>query len=226
MKKINFTIICVLVLICTTTGFSQNFSLHGGAGMPIGDFSDDDGFLDGGDGGGAAIGFNLGAKYTHPLNENGLGLFVGLDVCYNGLTKGVKDDLDDWADGADLTYSKYLNFPLSAGISFKSQSSGNIAFIGNAGLAINFLKITDLKAEIDDFDQTATIGFDMANSIGFKFGGGILMNDKTSIEVTYFALGEHDLDGKVSPSELESFVGEIEKDQKVDIVTITLGVYF
>lgn len=227
MKNIYSLILFVLIFFGAVNGFAQNFSIHGGVGMPIGDFADDNGFLeDNGDGGGAAIGFNIGAKYTHPLSENGVGLFVGLDICYNGLASDVKDELDDWIGDADVTYSKYINVPISAGVSYKSQSSGNIAFIGNAGLAINFMKVTDLEAAVDDLDETISIGFDLANSIGFKFGGGVLLNDKTSIEITYFALGEHDLSGSVNPEEYEDYVGEIEKDQKVDLVTITIGFSF
>jgi hypothetical protein len=64
----------------------------------------------------------------------------------------------------------------------------------------------------------------LAYSIGFKIGGGIVINDKVSILVDYFGLGKHDLDSEVliwgSSPEI------IDGEQKIDMINLSLGLYF
>jgi len=223
----NFKIIAFFFFsVCfTVKTYSQgNVSIHFGPSFPVSDFALDD--LDDDDAGGAAVGLNVGLQYIYPVSETGLGIFGGIDFNYNGLKKDVKDDIEDlWAsigiNNADVKYYKYINVPITVGLNYTYQADDKIGVFANAGLALNFLKITDM--ELTANGQTVTVEMDLANSIGFKIGGGILINQKTSISIDYLGLGKHDIEGKVKGAGSSE---DIDGEQKVDLVTLTLGFKF
>ena len=62
--------------------------------------------------------------------------------------------------------------------------------------------------------------FDLANSTGFKVGGGILLKNKTSIEINYLGLGKHDIEGRMK---YDGGLDDLEAEQKVTILTLTIG---
>lgn len=198
-------------------------SVHFGPSFPVSDFGSDNIFDE--DAGGAAVGFNIGLKYTYPLNDKGLGLFGGIDFNYNGLKKDFKDDVEDLVESlygnVDIKFSKYINIPVTAGLHYAYQADDKIGVFANAGLAINFLKMTNMELKADG--QKSTQKMDLAYGIGFKIGGGILINKKTSISVDYFGLGKHDMDGEVESGGSSQ---DIDGELKVDLLTLTLGFRF
>ena len=212
--------------ILTSNVYSQgNFSIHFGPLLPLSSFADDN--LDDDEAGGAGIGFGLGVQYVYSLSESGLGLFGGIDFNYNGLKGDVKDDIKDLYDAmginnAYIIYWKYINIPISAGLNYTLVTDNNISLIGNIGLTANFLKITDFVVGVDS--EEIRVEFDLANSIGFKIGGGILLNNKTSIEINYLGLGDHDIEGKI---EFDGESDDIDDfKQNVSILTLTIGFKF
>jgi opacity protein-like surface antigen len=124
-------------------------------------------------------------------------------------------------NNADIKYYKYINVPITAGLNYSYQADDKIGVFANGGLALNFLKITDMELKANG--QTVTLKMDLANHIGYKIGGGILINKKTSISVDYFGLGKHDLEGKVKST---SYSEDMDGEGKIDFVTLTLGVSF
>lgn len=226
MKKSNLiTTLLLLLFFVTSNAFSQgDFSIHFGPSLPLSDFADDD--LDDDDAGGAGVGFGLGLQYVYPLTENGLGLFGGIDINYNGLQKDVKDDFEEMFEdmgihNADYKFYKYLNIPISAGLNYTFEADEKISLFGNVGLTANFLKITDFVIEVNNVEVTTEI--DLSYSIGFKIGGGIMVNKKTSIAINYLELGEHDIKGKAKANGVSE---DIDGKQKVNILTLTLGFKF
>jgi len=223
-KILVFTVL--LVLFAFIESYSQSsFNIHLGPSIPLLDYSSEN--IDNEDAGGAGIGINFGLQYTYQLTESGLGLFAGLDFNYNGLKKDVKDDLEKIFEDLVVTniyftHYKYFNIPVSAGLKYKYDADDKIALIGNAGLTINFLKVSDFIIKVDGLKITSE--FDLANSIGFKIGGGILINSRTSIMIDYLGLGKHDINGETKASGLTS--KDIDVDQKVDMLTITVGFNF
>ena len=208
--------------------YSQNnFSIHAGVAYPLSDFASED--INNDKAGGAATGFNIGLKYTYQLSDNGLGLFAGLDFNYNGLTKDSKNDIKELFESigvvnADYTFFKYYNIPISAGLNYTYEANEKVDLFANAGLTFNLLKVSNFVIEADRFKITTEI--DLANSIGFKIGGGILINKKMSIAIDYWGLGNHNLNGESKGEGLAVRSEEIDAVQKVDLFTMTLGYNF
>jgi opacity protein-like surface antigen len=225
MKNFKIIVFTLLSLTLITKTYSQgNVSIHFGPSFPVSDFASDD--IDDEDAGGAAVGLNVGLQYIYPLSESGLGLFCGIDMNYNGLKKDVKDDVEELYEAMginnpDIKYYKYINIPLTAGLNYTYQADDKIGVFANAGLAVNFMKITDMELKANG--QTVTTEMDLANSIGFKIGGGILINQKTSISIDYLALGEHDIEGELKTT---GYSEDIDGEGKVDLLTLTLGFKF
>ena len=222
LKIIGFVVLSCLLIAKT---YSQgNVSIHFGPSFPVLDFASDD--LDNEDAGGAAVGLNIGLQYIYPLSESGLGLFGGIDFNYNELQNDVKDDVEELYElmgiqNADYKFYKYINIPIAVGLNYTYQADEKIGVFANAGLALNFLKITDMEIGVDG--QTVTTEMDLANGIGFKIGGGILIKQKISISIDYLGLGKHDIDGKVKTT---GYSEEFDGEAKVDLLTLILGVKF
>lgn len=218
-----FGLVCVLFCLATAVHSQGNASFHFGPSFPVSDFASDD--LDDEDAGGAAVGLNVGLQYVYPLSESGLGIFGGVDLNYNALQQGVKDEYEENFEflgiHADYKFFKYINIPVSAGLNYTYQADDKVGIFANAGVTLNFLKITDM--EIEEANETITQEMEIANSMGFKIGGGILLNQKISISLDYYALGEHDVDGEMS---IIGFSEDIDFEQEVDLVTLTLGFKF
>lgn len=201
------------------SAFSQgSFSVHLGPSFPTADFADDDVDSYDDNNTGASLGLSAGVQYVHPLNENGLGFLAGLDIIYNGLKNNLKDDWEDYYSNLDSHYS-FLNIPITAGVNYRldSKSNENLSFIGNAGLIFNFLKITNQEFEDGDFYE-----FDLSNKIGIRLGAGVLLNDEISIELNYFAPGEHDIDYRYIDTDGDAYDTQ-DSDKQVSIVTLTVG---
>ena len=214
-------------------------SFHFGAVVPMGDFADDDIFDD--DSGFAATGVGIGYEFIYPLTEEGLGLFAGIDLNYNGIQKGVEDDFEDLYEDLyggydieikDIKLFKYFNIPISAGLNYTYKADDKISLYGNIGFVVNFLKMTDFFIEgrydyyYDDWvSWDETVKFDIANSFGYKVGGGIIINDNIILSINYLGLGEHKISGEME--ERSSDEEDIEDlELTIDVLTLTLGFKF
>lgn len=195
------------------------FSYHFGLSIPTGNFADDIGVRSGR----AGLGVNFGIQYLYPLSENGLSLFAGLDLNYNGLKKSVRDDAEDDLDSdADVTFPKYLNIPVSGGLHYTYILNEKATLYGKGGLAVSFLKITNLKYSYGGDEETSK--YELSTNLGLTLGGGLILNDKIDIAITYWGLGEHEIKGEVE------YDGDTEKldRYKLDdsIFTLTIGFKF
>lgn len=222
MKKTKFlTTVLILYVFTVTSAFSQgNFALHVGPVFPLGDFSDDDVTKDE-DVSGAGIGVNVGVQYIYPIAKCGLGVFGGIDFCMNPMKKDAKDDIEKnfFQKGVDITYPKYIYFPVSAGLNYLYKANETISVVGNAGLILNFFKMTNLEGELND--QKYKLEPEMATKVGFKLAGGVLVKDKLLLEVNYLPLGEYDIDYEVDDVGNKS---NGDWDKKVNVFIITAGI--
>lgn len=186
MKNLyNYLILIGLTAINFDIQAQEEFTFHVGPAIPTADFADDDIYSS--NSGLAGIGLTVGLKYLKPLNDNGLGLFGGVDLIYNSWNKDAKDMWDD--DDDVQTFPKYFTIPLSVGLQYDYDIDTETAVYGRFGLAFSLSKQTNLK-----FDGGDKYTFDLASGFGFLIGGGVKLNEKIELDLTYWALGEHDFD--------------------------------
>ena len=231
MKNLKLCAFAFMVILFTTiVSYAQEgtFSYHFGAAIPAGNFADDDidDFMDGS--GGAGLGLNFGLQYVYPLSENGLGLFAGVDINYNPLSKDVRDDFDDEyeyeEDDIDVKYPKYLNIPVTAGLHYTLNVNEKVSLYGKGGLAASFFKMTKWKESGSDYEDIEK--YDLSTGFGYTIGGGIILNDKIEIGLTYLGLGEHEFDGEYEyEDDFNSDEGDID-DLKTDVALTTLTIGF
>jgi hypothetical protein len=225
MKKLKlFALVISLFVFCTTTFSQGKFAFNLQGSFPVSDYGSDN--MDNEDSGGAGIGGGIGIQYVHPIMENGLGVFVGLDAIYNGYKNSFKDDMENMLESLvgtqlDIKWSKMLNFPISAGLNFTRVTGSGMGLFANLGLSYNFFKETDLVLEANGEKITGTS--DLAGAFGVKVGGGLLLNDKTSLFINYLGLGKHDLNMTLKGGG-ESL--DMDGEQKIDMITIGVGIRF
>ena len=233
----NYFLSIVLLTVIVHCSFAQTekqkdkrFSVHLGSSIPISDFGSDN--LDNAASGFAAPGLNVGLEYIYPLSETGLDILLGIDFGYNGFKKEAKDKLKgvlvsnilpENINDVDIKYYKYINVPITAGLSYTFKVDDEMAVFANARLALNFLKITDFEVEYAGAKEISK--HDLANNLGFKIGGGFLINQKISVSIDYLGLGEHDIN--VTTKHTADTSSEKEKFKvPVDLLTIALGYRF
>ena len=216
-----FKLIIILVLLVTVETYSQNsLRVHFGIANPLSDFASDD--INDEDAAGADIGMNIGLKFTHQLSDNGFGLYTSIDYNYNELKNDVKDVFERLLPNTKYTLYNYHNIPISGGLNYTFDDTEKLRLFGNAGLVLNLLKISDFVVETNSGEGTTE--FNLTYGIGFKVGGGIIINKITSISIDYMGLGRHDINGKVNTGGMSS--EKIDAELKVDIITLTLGIIF
>jgi hypothetical protein len=220
MKKFKIVILSLFCLM-TETGYSNSgFALRLGSSVPVFNFASAS--VSSSEAGGAALGFNAGLHFTYPLK--GIGFYGGIDLNYNGLQSSVKTDVEKLYRtmgivNADISYYKYKNIPVSAGVNYAFLDDDGKGVFINAGLALNFLKLTEM--ELKTYNVTYTIITNPATNLGFKIGGGILLSSGATLSVDYFALGVHDIEGRIGSTRFGST--RFNTEGKVDLLTLTLG---
>ncbi len=217
--KINLYLL-TFIFLSTNTFAQEGFSFHVGPVFPTSDYGDDDVTGDP-DAYGAGIGLGVGLQYLYPLSVDGLSVFGAASINWNPLKNDAKEDLEDnfFNQGVDITYSNYFNVPISAGLHYSVPVGTNSAIFANLGLAGNFLKITNLKGETDTDEYD--LSYELTNSFGVRIGGGVYINETTSIELNYYGLGEHDLDFEVERTGFQDGSGD--GDITVTFFALTIG---
>lgn len=220
MKK-TFITLSLITFLSLGNVYSQGgaLSIHVGPSFPLSDFADEEE-------GGAAIGISIGGKYTHTLNESGLGLYIGVDLSYNPLKKEVRKEIEELLGqlGAEVdTYYKYINIPATAGLNYTYRANDKISLFTDLGIGANFLKLTTMSLEA--FGENVDYNFKLSAQLAYKIGGGLLINDKYILGLYYDGLGEHRIKGEV---EFEDGRTEDLEDikQKLSLLRLTIGIKF
>lgn len=205
--------LCFLFLFGIFSMKSQTKNeLQIGLATPLGDFSDDDYAIMSGTGA-ASTGFYLGYKSLTLLGSKELFWTFNAGILYNDLNSDFQADFEDELKGADFysadlesSFSKYLNIPILVGLQYEKVISSNTKLFGEVGIGINYLKLTDMSFSWDYYESGYTYDFDLTMlfkpsiKLGYKIGGGILINDKYAIGLSYMGLGSHKLKYVMSAS--------------------------
>ncbi len=185
----------VLFGLASNLLFSQGHAnLRFGLTFPQGKFSDDDRenfmftTL------GAGTGFHIGLDYDYRFKGSGLGVFGGVDFHYNPLKRSIKDDIEDEAETFDdYTYQKYFNIPITGGLFYTFDVNDNISLILRGGLNYNILIISPFEYINTDLEEEGTINFSTTSKIGFRLGGGLIIQGKYLVQFNYFGLGKYNI---------------------------------
>lgn len=215
-----------------------------GLATPLGDFTDydyDNAIMNGS--GSASTGFYLGYKFLSPLGSKELFWTFNAGIMYNDLNSDFQADTEEELRGSDYysadlesSFSKYLNIPILVGLQYEKVISSNTKLYGEVGIGINYLKLTDMSFSWDFYDSGSTYDFDLSMSfkpsiqLGYKLGGGILINDKYAIGLSYMGLGSHKLKYVISASidgdSEESDELRFDEALSISSFNITLGYRF
>lgn len=212
---------------------TPSFQIHVGAAIPIGDFGGGDIKKNsiGSKYGFAGTGFNVGAKYYHPIaSAKNLSLIFGLDFYYNGLNSDMKDLKEEAEDDeTEIKLPSYINIPLTGGVNYSYPINNNLSIFGEAIIGVNYSKMTSWKEEESDYESETS--FDAAFGFSYGLEAGILINKKYSISVRYNNLGSYNYKGKYTEiyedeEESEKFKKAFDKKKSISNITIAVGVNF
>jgi len=225
MKYLRSILFILIFLLFAGRGlFAQGrFSFGAGGAFPTGNFASSD--VTNSEAGGASAGIAVILRYSWSFSDNGLGLFGGVDLYHNTLSVDVRNILrqEFLAAGianADYRFYSYFNIPVTTGLMFTQRINQKLIVLANLGVAGDIMKTSDLIVKVNK-DEVARAKFSPDMKVGFKVGGGIRFNERTTLSVDYLGLGKHKTTAKVSGS---GDTAQINAEQQVNILTVTLGV--
>ncbi len=210
MKKL-FLILTTICLMGSV--WAEEFSLQGkkdnggntklkvGIAMPMGDFASHDGVwvLQSGEhatnvAGYAKRGFNVGIQQRIDLHILGLGLLIEADLFYNEFNA---DSLLILNSNTEVT-PRSFNLPVMIGADIHLPLGDKLALMAEAGIGVNFRYVTKWEDQ-GDLLGLVTAGYsnryNVANSVAYKAGVGLLLGNVFSIELQYLNLGAAPLSG-------------------------------
>jgi len=229
MKK-HLILIILFVSLTLISKAQGNFGLHVGGSFPMSDFADDKSD----NSGSAGTGLNVGIKYFYPLSScKGLSLTAGIDLLDNGLNQNAKDNLKNQINsntlgitGLTISTIDYINIPVLVGFNYNYPVDKNLSLFGDAGLGINYSKITDLSIlfKYQGTQVKSTETFTPKTNLAFQFGGGLLILNNYTVGLHYNLLGTYAFNGKVTTEAAGQSQTENSSDMNVKISTLTLAV--
>ena len=184
---------------------------------PLGDITRYALMFDDGTQGYAGIGANVGFDVTVTLPVEGLGVFGGIDMFINTNNSDIRSYFEDWGkeiekepgiSSAEFNLPNVINIPILFGLNYLHDFNNIVGIWGEAAVGPNFRLISNFKQEIKytalqtdlegrTYDEeTITYDYDAATTLGFKLGAGVMLWDKMSIGLDFYALGNAKINGK------------------------------
>ena len=235
MKLINKLIAAIALTMGVSTASAQNgLSIHAGNAFPIGAFSQGDKASDialnniSSNYGGAATGFNVGAKVQLSILGD-LSAFVEANFLYNGLKKELKKK------GNDNSLPSYINMPVMAGVNYTLFEVLGTTFWAEAGVGMNFSKITNsvsLNFSESVLDISKEANYDLTTSLAWKAGIGVTIANKFSLGAHYYGFGASNISGETTSSINMGNITSDFKDSfsqgtlKTSMIVVRLGYHF
>jgi opacity protein-like surface antigen len=122
----------------------------------------------------------------------------------------------------DITFPKYLNIPVTAGLYYNYKANESVSLFGELGLGVDFLKMTDIKLKANG--QEASFVTKSKSQLAYEIGGGLLLQDKYIIELKYCGFGKHSQSHTIEYDGGSEDLGD--SDLKVSLLTVTVGFKF
>lgn len=222
-KKIFLSLLCFVSVFMTGMNSANSqvkFSMHIGGTLPLGTYADcldtPNSTQNGDyiiawnvktDKAGAAVGFDLGAKFRFPIpTVKGLGAIATADLFFNLSKKEARDCFNDYMllvcsnnsiSNYDLNVPKYVNIPVMCGLNYEYAISNNAKIWGEGAAGLDIGIITDLKMNCSeqDFNYKYSIAYESQYTFAFQFGAGVLLSDRLSLGLHYYNLGSQKVKG-------------------------------
>ena len=249
MKNVKKAIALVAVIMgVSTVSFAQSgFSVRAGGNFPVGTFGQGEDFgkiaLNNAKAelGGAAIGFNVGAKYQLGLFGN-LSAFASADFFYNGLKGVIKEAMK--VEGTDVVAPAYMNIPVMVGANYTILDIIGTTLWVEAGAGVNFRNITsqsiDYSTEIPfvgAVNASAESTYNMSTTFAWQAGIGVSLSGTVSLGLHYYGFGSAPISYETAidagASNLGSLAGILGEDGSFNggklnpsMVVIRLGYHF
>ena len=181
--------------------------INGGLSIPVGDFADDSGS----DAGAAGIGFTVVGDYLVPLGSPGLDWATSASVAVNTVD-------EDFFGGGDIDTGFWINVPALTGIRYQTSVSPTVDLFGLGQVGLNIMRAP--SAENNDFDPAVEYSPGLVTTLGFSFGGGIVLNEGIQIGLRYNILGNPDIEFELENANIDEAEGEV----ALSIVQLTVGI--
>ena len=228
----------------------STFTFKLGGSFPQGKFGDGNeyrwGLVDDAKQGGAGLGFSVGAEWVQNVfGVEGLGVLLSVDAIYNGLNSDLNDFKDEIekeyeANNHIVDYSfywpKYINIPVAVGLNYSYALNGNLSVFCNAGIGANMRIITPFVSSEEVANDFGDYGkevweikdltrFTPTFTFAWRIGAGIKINDKFSIGLDYYTLGDSKVKGETESTEheiLSENPNEVSRDFKAGTINPTV----
>ena len=247
--------ILALVVVLAIFGMNQSkaqtdFSIHVGMASPLGSFADSRAqkglvaWMDKTDRAGAGLGFEVGMKFRFAVTSiKGLGIIATSDLFYNGANSDVKDWAQDFVDyyaidedydECRITVPNYINIPVMIGANYEYGVANNVKIWAEFGLGADFGIMTNrnLYLAVSNNELISEQAFENNVSFAYQLGAGVMLSDKLSLGLHYYAFGSQKIKGEITEEIITSSGSEI-GDSKFTlrsinptIFTIRLGYHF
>lgn len=244
-----------LVVVLAIFGMNQSkaqtdFSIHVGMASPLSSFADSRAqkgivaWMDKTDRAGAGLGFEVGMKFRFAVPSiKNLGIIATADVFYNGANSDVKDFAQDFVDYyvIDENYDEcrikipnYINIPIMVGANYEYGLANNVKIWAEFGLGVDFGIITNQEYywEVSNSELMDEKVFDNNVSFAYQLGAGVMLSNKFSLGLHYYAFGSQKIQGEEF-TELITSQGSQTADAKFTlrsinptIFTVRLGYHF
>ncbi len=226
MKNIKLIFLIIFGFISNLLFSQGHANLRFGLTFPQGKFSDDDRdnymftTL------GAGTGFHIGLDYDYRFEGSGLGAFGGVDFNYNPIKRSIRDDVEDeLASFEDVTFQKYFNIPITGGLFYALDVNDNVSLMLRGGLNYNILIISPLEYINTEYEIEETINFSTTSKIGFRLGGGLIIEGKYLVHFNYFGLGKYNIPAEYAYDD-EQNVLKWRIKTRINYLSIGVGIRF
>lgn len=234
MKKIYLILFFTTCLVFSLTSQIKN-EIQIGLSRPLDQYANEnneDAISNGS--GYAADGIVVGYKLLSPILEKRLYWTLGASVSHNNLKKEFKDYFGNalaeelsrlligYGGPLGIWYPMYFNCPVFVGMQYIQPIAKSLSVFGDVGFGVNMLKITNFT--MDYLGIIVRNSFNPSFKAAYTFGGGILIKDKFSINLSYVDLGSHKVKYRTSSSSITLLENdEFLKPLPISIMNLSLG---
>jgi hypothetical protein len=195
IQMIRIVIFSLTFFVFAMQTYSQgHFVIHGGISIPKGKYATQSVVYPGASY--AGTGVSLGGKY-YQKTTNISGIYTALDGVINPYSPSAKEEIQEImaSSFSEFNFPEYINLMLTGGTFLYHTINDKINMFGRVGLALDMLKVTNYGFGAHD-DNTHEITHKLSFMPGANIGADLIWNNKIEINLDYFYILEHTVEGR------------------------------